>query len=122
MFAVCYAIYTIRLDEILACGIQIKAIEQYFHVVLFIMMYKVVETLSLWINLLMHHIKRVMITFFMNSTKIDPRVLCSSFVYTARSLKWPGLPRWCLCGHTAQIAMLHALATAYDKVDGCADG
>jgi len=30
--------------------IQMKATEQYFHVVLFIMLYKVVLTLSLWME------------------------------------------------------------------------
>jgi len=30
--------------------IQMKAIEQYFHVVLFIMLYKVILTLSLWMK------------------------------------------------------------------------
>ena len=38
--------------EFLWCvTIQMKAIEQYFHVVLFIMLYKVVLTLSLWMKL-----------------------------------------------------------------------
>ena len=32
--------------------IQMKATEQYFHVVLFIMLYKVVLTLSLWMKFL----------------------------------------------------------------------
>ena len=40
-----------HVDESLVCGtIQMKAIEQYLHVVLFIMMYKVVPLLSLWMK------------------------------------------------------------------------
>ena len=38
------------LDEILSVTIQIKATEQYIPVMLFIMLYKVVLILSLWIK------------------------------------------------------------------------
>ena len=37
-------------DEILKCEHQMKAIEQYFPVVLFIVLYKVVLFLSLWMK------------------------------------------------------------------------
>ena len=39
-------LFTMLVDEKVGCDIQMKAIEEYFHVVLFIMLCKVVLTLS----------------------------------------------------------------------------
>ena len=36
--------------ETLVCDHSMKAIEQYYHVILFIMLYKVVLTLSMWMK------------------------------------------------------------------------